>query len=334
MMKSKLLVLELWGLGDLSIATPFLRAASRKYQVTLLAKPHAVELQPALFPDVEVVPFTAPWTKSAGKYRFHAWPWREIFELWARLRKKHFDHAVSVRWDPRDHWLIFMARAQRRYGYPRLKSQAFLTDPLPLVAPDAHRYESWRRLGQELGVELPAREQAVASRPRTGVLLVHSGAGHPVRIWPLDRMARLVHRLRAQGYTVQVGADMNQRDWWRQHGEISVVAAANVTELLKLIEDAGLFIGNDSGPGHLAAVFGIPTFTLFGPQLPEWFAPLHPAAEWIEGKACPYRPCWDCCRFPRPHCIEDITEEEVFHRVEQFVAARLSGQEEKQKLSF
>jgi hypothetical protein len=64
-----------------------------------------------------------------------------------------------------------------------------------------------------------------------------------------------------------------------------------------LIDRAGAFIGNDSGPGHLAAFCGVPTFTLFGPQLPEWFAPLHPGSEWLEGKACPYKPCSDYCRY-------------------------------------
>ena len=38
-LKPKLFINELWGLGDLVIATPFLRAASEKFDVTLLAKP-------------------------------------------------------------------------------------------------------------------------------------------------------------------------------------------------------------------------------------------------------------------------------------------------------
>jgi hypothetical protein len=52
--KPKLLVIELWGLGDLLIATPFLEAASQRYQVTLLAKPYAVDLQQRLWPEVKV----------------------------------------------------------------------------------------------------------------------------------------------------------------------------------------------------------------------------------------------------------------------------------------
>ena len=52
-MKPKLLVVELWGLGDLIIATPFLQAASEKYAVTLLAKPYAEDLQLRFWPEVK-----------------------------------------------------------------------------------------------------------------------------------------------------------------------------------------------------------------------------------------------------------------------------------------
>jgi ADP-heptose:LPS heptosyltransferase len=61
-LKSKLLIVELWGLGDLVIATPFLRAAADRFDVTLLAKPYAQDLQPRLWPNVKVAPFNAPWT--------------------------------------------------------------------------------------------------------------------------------------------------------------------------------------------------------------------------------------------------------------------------------
>ena len=44
-MKPKLLIVELWGLGDLVIATPLLRAAGERFDVTLLAKPYALDLQ-------------------------------------------------------------------------------------------------------------------------------------------------------------------------------------------------------------------------------------------------------------------------------------------------
>ena len=37
----RLLVLELWGVGDVALALPFLRIASQRADVTLLAKRHA-----------------------------------------------------------------------------------------------------------------------------------------------------------------------------------------------------------------------------------------------------------------------------------------------------
>ena len=91
-------------------------------------------------------------------------------------------------------------------------------------------------------------------------------------------------------------------------------------ELLSAIDANSALIGNDSGPGHLAALLGVPTFTFFGPQLSEWFAPIHPAAEWIDGKPCPYKQCFDYCRYPVPHCIQDITEAEARERIDQFLA--------------
>lgn len=322
--KPRLLVIELWGLGDLVIATPFFRGAAQKYDVTVLAKPYAKELQARLWPDVKVLPFVAPWTAFTRKYRLHEWPWAEIFQLVRTIRAARFDIGISARWgDPRDHFLLMLAGARKRLGFPRLGSQVFLTQSFDRPDPTAHRYEYWRTLGRAVGLELPTREQIVNPlRPRNGIgeILIHTGAGQPVRVWPLERYRTLATQLRGRGHRVQVACDPDQRHWWLQAGESGVATPQSVSELLGLIDRAAIFIGNDSGPGHLAAFLGVPTFTIFGPQLPEWFAPLHPSAEWIEGKACPYKPCKDSCRFASPLCIDGITEEEIWARVGSFAA--------------
>jgi ADP-heptose:LPS heptosyltransferase len=122
---------------------------------------------------------------------------------------------------------------------------------------------------------------------------------------------------------VQIACDANQVSWWRDRGE-AAVCPPNVGKLVTLIDRSGVFIGNDSGPGHLAAACGVPTFTLFGPQLHEWFAPLHPASEVFEGRACPYKPCSDYCRFAAPFCLTEVTVAEVWPRLESFVKRHLS----------
>jgi ADP-heptose:LPS heptosyltransferase len=318
--KQKLLAIELWGLGDLAIATPFLQAASEKYAVTLLAKPYANDLRPRLWPAVRVVPFVAPWTAFRRKYRLYAWPWGHFLQL-RKLMREHFDIGISARWDPRDHVLLKLARARTRLGFPRLRSEIFLNRPLVQPHPGAHRYEYWRVVGEALGLELPTRERVPSRRARhDGEVLIHSGAGQPVRVWPIERYQRLLSRLRQLGYRVQIACDPDQRDWWRQSGETDAVTPRSAAELLNLLDRAGAFIGNDSGPAHLAAFCGVPTFTLFGPQLSERFAPLHPDGECLEGKPCPYRPCSDYCRFEVAYCIVNLSETEVWPRVAAFLA--------------
>ena len=321
--KPKLLVIELWGMGDLVIATPFLQAASRKYAVTLVAKPYATDLRRRFWPDVHVVEFVAPWTAFRHKYRLLRWPWHEFGRL-QRLRAERYEIGLSGRWDPRDHLLLLLFRTKRRLGFPRLNSQLFLTEPLARPEPTSHRYENWRTLARSLGLDLPPRERLpVLPRGEQHRVLVHTGAGQPVRVWPLERYAQLIARLRLEGHHVQVACDPDQRSWWMETGESQVVTPRTVAELLLQIDHAGVFIGNDSGPCHLAACCGVPTFTLFGPQLPEWFAPMNPTAEWLEGKPCPYKPCSDYCRFPIPYCMIRSSEEEVWGRIAPFVARHL-----------
>lgn len=323
MTKPRLLIIELWGLGDLVIGTTFLRAATEKYQVTVVAKPYAKELQAKFWPGVEVLPFVAPWTAFQKKYRLLQWPWREMYRLGRRIRADRFDVALSARWDPRDHFLLALSGANKRLGFPRVGSRVFLTDALVRSDLAAHRYENWRALGKAIGLDLPTREH-IPFQPAIGEpehqILIHTGAAQRVRVWPLENFQKLAGHLREKQFRVQIACDPNQREWWLRSGESSVSTPRTVEELLVLVSRSRAFIGNDSGPGHLAAFSGVPTFTIFGPQVPEWFAPLHPAAHWVDGKACPYKPCSDYCRFAEPICLTGWTEPEIWPHIEPFIA--------------
>jgi ADP-heptose:LPS heptosyltransferase len=101
-----------------------------------------------------------------------------------------------------------------------------------------------------------------------------------------------------------------------------VVQSLGLRELAATLQQARVFLGNDSGPKHLAAAVGTPTVTLFGPEDPlEW----HPYARdrhpyfFIESLACrrdaePGRPPW-CglaeCTVERHRCMNDIPVETV-----------------------
>lgn len=291
--RPRLLVVELWGLGDLALAVPFLRVAARHARVTLLAPPRAAPLLRRCCPDVELLPCTAPWTAFTRKYGLLRWPWRALGATVAALRARRFAAAVSARRDPRDHALLALAGAAVRAGFPRLGSRLALTDALR--SPERpHRAAHWRALATHFGWAWPRPETPA---PRHGRhLVLHAGAGHPVRAWPRERFEELAARLRAAGWRVTVLDE----------------GTTDLDALLDTLATADRFVGNDSGPGHLAALLGVPTFTIFGPQLPALFAPQHPQAAWIEGAPCAFKPCFDACRYATPHCLGDLPTDAVW----------------------
>lgn len=325
LVKPRLLVVQLWGIGDLVITTPFLRAASKKFSVTLVAKPLAEELRPHLWPDIEVVPFVAPWTAFEGKYRLWRWPWLEMLRLRRRLIGQNFDYGVAGRWDPRDHWLLKASGAKERLGFSHLNSRSYLTRELTRPSPLAHMSEYWREAGRALGLEVPGRsEMNLPPRISASGALLHSGARLSARVWPLENFKQIAANLRKKNIPVQIACDPDQCAWWKNQGE-NPVCPRTISELFSVVERAGIFVGNCSGPGHVAAISGVPTFTLFGPSMHEWWIPMHPAAEFFEGKACPYKPCSDYCRYAKPFCITDVSAEAVWPRIELFAQKHLTA---------
>ena len=303
-------MLELWGLGDVALAIPFVRAVSASLPVTLVAKPHAAALLQRFAPAVEHLSFEAPWTAFRGKYRLHQWRWRELATLRRELRARRFDYGVSARPDPRDHALLWLAGVKQRLGFARAGSAMLLNRALPPPSL-RHRAEHWATLLRSLASDLPALSRAEAEKSpghgrnaaSTRRLVIHTGAGQRVRMWPRDRFEALAVRLRNAGWGVHVIDD-----------------AASVDDLIRVLSSANRFIGNDSGPGHIAALLRIPTFTIFGPQLPELFAPQHPQARWIEGTPCAYKPCFDRCRFAEPHCLLGVSIDAVWAGVRAWLA--------------
>ncbi len=132
----------------------------------------------------------------------------------------------------------------------------------------------WRQEARR-GLALAGAE---ADRP---YLLIHPGAGSPRKCWPLERFVALA-RLKAAPPSARqcvflVGPA--ELDWWGPAAvqslrrEFPVLEAPPLAVLAGLGAGAAAYVGNDSGPTHLAAAVGTPTLALFGPSSPAHFAP-------------------------------------------------------------
>lgn len=103
---------------------------------------------------------------------------------------------------------------------------------------------------------------------RGGYAVIHPFAGSPGKRWPLERFQELARRL----------AGRMPVEWCAGPEDEFPGAArfANLYELACWLAAARIYIGNDSGPTHLAAAVGTPVVALFGPSDPAVWAPRGP----------------------------------------------------------
>ena len=69
------------------------------------------------------------------------------------------------------------------------------------------------------------------------------------------------------------GEDLTPFEQW------PAIAGAPLGEITRLMRDAAFFAGNDSGPAHVAAAFGVPQVVFFGPSDSTVWAPWQTPAE-------------------------------------------------------
>jgi len=336
--KRRILITELWGLGDLTLATPFIREALKDSEVFLLSKPHAKELLHPSFSGLQFLYITAPWTSHRGKYRLWEWDWKALLATIARLRDLQFDLAISVRNDPRDHLLMWLSGARKRLGFGVYKSEIFLTQSLKRPSRRQHRMEDWMQIGNELGFAMneevgavlrppgyfTLRVEEILERVKKPLFILHTGSQIPVRRWPSKYFGALIQELRKRydfhlllipdpdGY----GLDC---DWLAD----STITSLTTRELVGLLGSADLLLCNDSGPAHITAGCGRPVIAVFGPGEPAWFRPWGDQHRVVIRDICPHRPCFDYCRYSEAKCLTELTPEmavpEILEQIESLI---------------
>lgn len=113
-----------------------------------------------------------------------------------------------------------------------------------------------------------------SNRDRKGIV-IHPGSGGLSKKWPIDRYLRVAERLITHVTFILGPAEVeNGMENDIPENRFTIVCPENISELCSLISCASLYIGNDSGVSHLAALCGIPSFVLFGPTNPVVWRPL------------------------------------------------------------
>jgi ADP-heptose:LPS heptosyltransferase len=166
-------------------------------------------------------------------------------------------------------------------------------------------------------------EQFLQSHGISSFCLFHTGARRPLRRWPLVKFARLAVALKEQyGWDIVLtGTEDDRQDIEQLQKHISFKTYAfigySLRQLAALASRAVCFIGNESGPMHIAAAMKIPVIGLFGPGEPHTFSPFGPRATYLHHRL-PCNPC-DQIHCVQPHnpCINLIEVDEVLVKVKE-----------------
>lgn len=155
-----------------------------------------------------------------------------------------------------------------------------VTDPLPEPGQNRHMtsrlLDAVRQPGssalapQEPRIPVPARDKA------RELIVLHPGSGGRDKCWSADRFASLNERLEALGHRVVVlwgPVEEARRNEFPESLQKARLSPATPWDLACHLSGARLYIGNDSGPGHVAAAVGCPTLSLFGPTDPALWRP-------------------------------------------------------------
>lgn len=216
---------------------------------------------------------------------------------------------------------------------------------------DEHEMHHLAHLMSRLGLNPTISEeygrtflQVTGSSPEPGHVTIHPSGSVPRKDWPTGRWKEVVGHLFDSGVASRVtlvGSPAERT----QHNEIvrgldsrvrTVAGQLPLSDLPALLAKSQLFLGADSGPGHIAAAVGVPTITLF--------AHAATAPHGVMGSPSRYRPwsskavvlqperplpgCSTTCLAATAHCVTQISVDDVMNAT----FASLDGGDPKQGL--
>jgi ADP-heptose:LPS heptosyltransferase len=127
--------------------------------------------------------------------------------------------------------------------------------------------------------EIPRARLSAAPTPLAGAYAVlHPFASEPDKTWPAERFLAVAEHLRDKAGLEPVFL-AGPADDPAAFQKFRTYQGAPLAQVKSLLAGAQLFIGNDSGPAHIAAAFGVPVVVLFGSSDPVNWAPWRTEAQ-------------------------------------------------------
>ncbi|MDX8496679.1 glycosyltransferase family 9 protein [Mesorhizobium sp. VK22B] len=229
---------------------------------------------------------------------------RELLQMVRELRQYRFDMTIDVTDSKTSRILSGLVDAPVRLGYhpTERRMRWYERQPAnvrmrPFAFGERHYLHRYLSPLEALGVDLRVRAPAICPLPLEttrvlallgkcrlrpyGFVAVHAGASFPGRRWQPERFAAAIDRISMEtGLDVVLvgGPDENEATdkimTAAKTSVVNLVGALPLETLLALFKEARLFVGNESGPMHIAAAAGTPVVGLFGLTDPAQWGPV------------------------------------------------------------
>jgi ADP-heptose:LPS heptosyltransferase len=358
----RILVIKPDGIGDVVLATGFLRSirqrCPRAHITIAVRRPSRELVDHRCFGD-EIMIWDEAW------YGLYSSP-KALVNLVASARAKWKANPLDWVLIPRSGWDFANASMYAWWsGSPNIcVHEYFCADqglrrhdfanhlvPSPMVT---HETEFHRRMLQFLKSDSEAQPQIeipVSSLKKISELLLQSrtsskkialgiGASHDSKRWPAENFKTLAQNLNQKWPDAEIfligGDDNHEIARLIKDGLDGIVfdttGKLSLLETAALLKECEIFIGNDSGPIHLAGAVGCAVVEIskhpiagdsnhecspvrFGP-IAKWSCVLQPEAQEPE--------CQKGCNKIKAHCITAITVDQVMDKIFQAFAAGLA----------
>ncbi|TAK30643.1 MAG: glycosyltransferase family 9 protein [Chloroflexota bacterium] len=277
----------------------------------------------------------------------------------ATLRRERFDVCFVLDRSPLITVLPVLAGISHRIGIDSGGRGFSLTVRVPW-AEQKHEAELYLDTVRAVGIGTtgfgmefyPSADDLSWARARLGALdrlrvgtvprvAIHPGGGvNPgmtllAKRWPAERYVAFVLRLLEKGRQVVLIGGSSDAEVVREvetgigaaatsDGLLTVLGETSLGQLAALISSCDLFVGNDTGPMHLAAAVGTPVVAIFGPSTPAMYGPYSPRARSIYRQVhC--SPCFVKGRFARDCqdyiCMQAVDVDHVWETAVDLVPA-------------
>jgi heptosyltransferase II len=249
--------------------------------------------------DVHVLPLTG---RRLAMELLQPILWTRFFSLLRRLRHAGYAQFIDLE--------LYRGTGpilKRLIGIPYSRGfqvEGALPKHHDFEVPLPRRMPEWQCFYRVLGMDIPSanpealfhREPQRADRGKRIGIVFGSSFNWPQKKWPWERYAELVTLLSKDGHEFIL---LGSPDETEDGGRIAAKAEGRVVNTTGKLDFAGLgrevaacdlVVGNDTGTLHMAAAYGIPTVTVFGPTDPEKWNPLTSTPVFLPDVPC--RPCY------------------------------------------